>query len=324
MRKLAQLLLTLTIIVMTFSVPQAAQAEAPVSAPSFSTASELISAVNALRALKGLAPYQTNSILMSIAQTHADYLISIGTGTHVDAQGRLPYQRALAAGYPVAGNITTNVGFFSENITGGVGLDADGAVENWRGDEPHRLTMLSPMLQDVGVGVGINGNTFYYVLDAGLSTGGTPVAYTPPAPLHPAGTPAIVPNTPNADGSIVHIVQPGDTTLGIAIAYGISLTELLNLNKLTEKSVIYPEQTVIVRAGYTPTPTSLTSTPTIRPTITPWPTSLPTATETEIPPTPTPSPGLPESAAIKSVIAIAVAAILAAGVVTLLGRKRKS
>ncbi|MFH1524669.1 MAG: CAP domain-containing protein [Chloroflexota bacterium] len=321
MRKFAQVCIALILIGMTFSVPQAAQAEAPVSAPNFSSASELISAVNALRASNGLPPYQTNSILMSIAQTHADYLISSGTMTHFDGLGQRPFQRALAAGYPVAGDITLG-GFFSENITGGSGQTAEQAVQIWMGDDPHKNTMLSPTLQDVGAGVGINGNTFYYVLDAGLSTGGTPVAYTPPAPLHP-GTPAIVPNTPNADGSIVHIAQSGDTLGGLSLAYDVPLSDILNLNGLTLKSTIYAGDEIIIRSGYTPTPTQPTGTPTLHPTITPWPTSLPTVTETAIPPTPAPSPGLAESAAIKSVLAIAVAAILAAGVITLLGRKRK-
>ena len=321
MRKLAQVILALTFVMMAFSVPQAAQAEAPVSAPNFSTAAELIDAVNVLRATYGLAPYQTNSILMGIAQTHVEYLISIGTMTHTDAQGRRPFQRALAAGYLVAGDLTLG-GFFSENITGGVGLDADGAVENWMGDDPHKNTMLSPNLRDVGAGVAVSGNTYYYLLDCGLSTGGTPVAYTPPAPLDPK-TPTFVPNTPNADGSIIHIVQPGDTTLGIALAYGLSLTELLKLNGLTEKSVIYPKQKIIVRVGYTPTPTQPTGTPTERPTITPWPTSLPTSTATAMPPTPTPSPGLEVSAAKDAVIIIVVAALVIAGLITLLGRKRK-
>jgi len=56
MRKLAQVILALTFVMMAFSVPQAAQAEAPVSAPNFSTVAELIDAVNVLRATYGLAP----------------------------------------------------------------------------------------------------------------------------------------------------------------------------------------------------------------------------------------------------------------------------
>ncbi len=40
------------------------------------------------------------------------------------------------------------------------------AVETWMGDDPHLNTMLSGNLQDVGAGVGVYGNTYYYVLDA--------------------------------------------------------------------------------------------------------------------------------------------------------------
>jgi uncharacterized protein YkwD len=322
MRKSIQAIFVLILVLAILPLPQAAQAESATHAADFSTASELISAVNALRATYGLAPYQANSILMSIAQTQAEYLVSISTPTHVDAQGRLPFQRALAAGYLVAGNITTNVGYFSENISAGIGQTAEEAVEVWMGDDPHKNTMLSGILQDVGAGVGVYGNTYYYVLDCGLSTGGTPVAYTPPAPLHP-NTPTIVPNTPNADGSIIHIVQSGDTTLGIALAYHISWGDLLKLNGLTDKSIIFPDQNIIIRAAYTPTPTLPTSTPTIHPTITPWPTSRPTSTATAIPPTPTASPGLAVSAAEDAVIVIVIAALVIAGLITLLGRKRK-
>jgi uncharacterized protein YkwD/LysM repeat protein len=321
MRKLIQVIWVLTFVLTVFSMPQAAQAESAAHAADFSTASELISAVNALRATYGLAPYQANSILMSIAQTHAEYLVSISTITHVNGQGRLPFQRALAAGYLVAGDLNLG-GFFSENITAGIGQTAEEAVEVWVGDDPHKNTMLSGVLQDIGAGVGVYGNTYYYVLDCGLSTGGTPVAYTPPAPLHPS-TPTIVPNTPNADGSLIHVVRGGDTLGSLSLAYNVPLADILKLNGLTIKSMIYVGQKIIIRAAYTPTPTLPTSTPTIHPTITPWPTSLPTSTATSIPATPTPSPGLAVSAAGDAVIVIVVAALVIAGLITLLGRKRK-
>jgi LysM repeat protein len=259
--------------------------------------------------------------LMSVAQAHAEYLLSIGTYTHIGADGSRPYQRALAAGYMVAGDLSLG-GFFSENITGGVNKTAEQAVEDWMGDDAHKNTMLSNTLQDVGAGVGVSGNTYYYVLDAGLSTGGTPVAYTPPAPLHPI-TPTIVPNTPNADGSIIHIVQPGDTLGSIYMAYNVPLADILKLNGLTLKSTIYPNQKIIIRPAFTPTPTQPTSTPTIRPTLTPWPTSTPTSTETTIPPTPTPSPGLPVAAAGAAVAVIVVSALVLAGLLAIFGRRQK-
>ncbi len=209
MRKYFRIVWLLVSVLFAFSIPQESLAETTSRQPALSSPSELISAVNALRATHGLAPYQVNSILMGVAQAHAEYLVSIGTITHISANGMRPFQRALAAGYLVAGDLSLG-GFFSENITAGVGQTADEAVQQWMGDDPHKNTMLSGTLQDVGAGVGVYGNTFYYVLDAGLSTGGTPVAYTPPPPLIPS-TPTIIPNTPNADGSIIHLVKTGDT-----------------------------------------------------------------------------------------------------------------
>jgi uncharacterized protein YkwD len=322
MQKTIKAICILIIALTAFSIPGVGQARSSTRLPDYSTASELIGVVNALRAANGLAPYQPNSILMSIAQTQAEYLLSIGvSNTHIDAYGRQPYERALAAGYLVAGDLSIR-GYFSENVTGGIGLIADEAVQQWMGDDEHKNTMLSGTLQDVGAGVAINDNTYYYVLDAGLSTGGTPVVYTPAALLHPS-TPTLVPNTPNADGSIVHIVQPGDTLGSIYLAYSIPLADLLKLNNLTLKSTIYPNQRIIIRAAFTPTPTQPTSTPTIPPTITPWPSSSPEPSATTLPPTPTPSPGLPVSAAGGTVAAIILSALVLAGLFAVLGRRRK-
>ena len=324
MQKLTKVIWALLFILTVFSLSQAVQAESSTHAPALSTASELIGAVNDLRASHGLAPYQTNSILMSIAQTQAEYMAAIGVSNkHTDAQGLLPYQRALAAGYLVAGDFSNGKpGWFSENVTGGIGKTAQDAIDEWMGDEAHKGTMLSGTLRDVGAGVAVVGNTYYYCLDASLSTGGTPVAYTPPAPLN-TSTPTIVINTPNADGSVVYIVQLGDTPLAIAIAYGISKSEIYARNNLTDSSLIYPNQRIIIRGAYTPTQTQPTGTPTLPPTITPWPTSTPTSTATIIPPTPTPSPGLPVSAAEGAVVAIIASALVIAGLVAFLGRKRK-
>ena len=291
--------------------------------PRNSSSVELVDAVNALRISQGLPPYQQNSILMRLAQEHADYMASVGMSTiHTDARGFKPFQRALEAGYAVAGDIYTNVGFFSENVTGGPGKTAQEAVEEWMGDAPHRGTMLSTNLQDVGAGVAVVGNTYYYCLDAGLSTGGAPRAFTPPA-SYSTPIPPLIPNTPNADGSIVYIVQPSDTALGIALAYGISLDELYALNGLTKDSIIYPDQQLIIRPGYTPTPTLPTSTPTERFTITPWPTSSQIATITVVSATPTRPATIPASKAQGSALVIIVSALLLAGLLILIVRKQK-
>jgi len=261
---------------------------------------------------------------MSIAQSQAEYMAAIGVAsTHIDAQGRRPYQRALAAGYMVAGDLSNgSPGWFSENVTGGIGLSAQGAVESWMGDAPHQGTMLSEVFRDVGVGVATIGNTYYYCLDAGLSTGGTPVAYTPPPPLYPI-TPTIIPNTPNSDGSIIHIVQTGDTLGSISSAYNIPLADILKMNNLTINSTIYVNQKIIMRTANTPTPTQPTSTPTIPATAPPRPTATTTPTKTKLPPTPTPSPGIPTSEAGGTMAIIIFVGLGLAGLFASWGRKQR-
>ena len=321
MQKHLKVIWALILIVAVFSLPQATKAATSAYIPAFSGASDLIAGVNAIRSSNGLNTLQTNSILNSIAQQQADYELSIGSQTDTGPGGSRPYQRALAAGYLLAGDLSKG-GFIAELLYGGVGIGPSAAVTWWNNDPYHHSMVVSTTFADVGAGVATSGNTVYFVLVEALSTGGTPVPYTPPAPLNPS-TPTIVPNTPNPDGSIVHIVQPGETLGSLSMAYNVPLTELLSLNGLTLTSTIFVNQKITIRAANTATPTQPTSTPTIPPTITPWPTSTPTSSPTDLPPTPTPSPGLPVSAAGGAVTAIVVAALILAGLIALLGGKRK-
>jgi len=206
-------------------------------------------------------------------------------------------------------------------------LSAQAVVNAWMGDAPHQNTMLSSTLQDVGAGVATAGNYVYYTLDAGLSTGGQPAAYTPgttaPTKITVVSTGTIIPNTPNADGAIIHIVQPGDSLIVIAIAYDVPLNDILTLNNLQLNSVIRTGQQLTIRPAFTPTPTLPTSTPTRRPTPTSWPTSTATTTPTSTPVTATPIPkaAIPLSTGMISVSAIILLALLVAGVVAWLGSR---
>jgi LysM repeat protein len=91
-------------------------------------------------------------------------------------------------------------------------------------------------------------------------------------------------NTPDAEGRIVHQVQPGETLWSIAVAYQVSLQSLYTMNNLTEQSVIMPGQKLTVRlpgSNPTATPTeSLTPTPNQRPSSTPRPTKTSLSTLT--------------------------------------------
>ena len=231
----------------------------------------LIAEVNALRAANGLPALNPDPILMSVSQGHADYMASIGTVTHYSAGGSRPFQRSLAAGYPVAGDLNLG-GFHSENIIAGMNMTPAQAVSDWTGDAPHLNTMLSPNFTDIGAGVSVVGDKVYYVIDASRKSGAAIPAYTPQTSN---GTPVynlnpivstIFPNTPVADGSISHIVKSGETLWLIAITYGTKVDDILKLNNLPKDSPIYPGQPLIIRKPLqTPEPTFSTSTITFLP-----------------------------------------------------------
>jgi uncharacterized protein YkwD len=287
-----------------------------------STESDLVDEVNKFRISSGLPPYIMNPILMSIAKSQAEYEQSIGSQTDISSDGLRPFQRALEAGYPVAGNVTTNVGLLSELLYGGVSVTAKDAVQWWYNDAGHEPYLMSTLYRDIGAGAAQSNNTYYYVIVVALSTGGTPAPITPPSPRYTAVQKIIV-STPNEDGSIYHIVQHGDTPLGIALAYGVSLSSLNKLNNLTEKSLIYVGGKLLIRIANTPTPTQSTATPTQFPTFTLWPTSKSTTTPTLeiITPTEEPKPLIISSSSYDIVIIIILAALLIAGIFVVLGNK---
>jgi uncharacterized protein YkwD len=304
---------------LTFGRAAPAQAESA-PAPRFAGAYELIEAVNQYRGQNGLAAYAVSSILMGTAQNQADYNASIGSSTHTGSGGTSYPQRLTAAGYSFV--------FRSENVLS-ASPDATGwdLVNDWRwADSDHQHTMLSPNLCEVGAGVSVKGGNAYYVLDAscpsGTSAGNTPV----PGATYTGGGGAatqvtVVPNTPKPDGSITHIVQPGETLWSIAITYKTTIAQLKALNNLTDET-IYPGDTLIVaRAANTQTP-SATPTETPAPTVTPF--VFRTATR---PPEPTATaiPAAPVAGGSGAVIvgAIVALALILAGAMTAVGARKR-
>jgi LysM repeat protein len=195
-------------------------------------------------------------------------------------------ERLLAAGYPLAGDLSLG-GFRSENITSGnESKTAQDAVTGWTGDAPHLNTMISPNLTEIGAGVSVNAGRVYYVIDCALPTNsGVP---QPAAETAIAGDSTVVPGggvmipvevvTPNADGEVVHEVKAGQTLWQIAISYDTKIEEIKRLNNLYDNS-IYPGEKLLIRQGVSaPTSTpietvvlevvaSLTAAPTITATL---------------------------------------------------------
>jgi LysM repeat protein len=259
MRKIT-LVFTFLVIVLLLgldALPAAAQA---------SSAYDVVAAVNDFRTSNGLPALQVDPILMSVAQAHSDYQASIGTVTHTGAGGTRPVDRAIAAGF--GGGATV---FISENIAGGLNMSISKAIWQYWQDDVHLHTMLNPAAIYIGAGVGKAGDTVYYTVDTGYYAGAS-------APTQPGGGTSVpastvvaydpfVVSTPREDGAIIHIVGFGQTLIGIADKYGVELNDLLQLNNLTMKSVIYPKEEIIIKPSHTPGSTELPTN--LAPTITP-------------------------------------------------------
>lgn len=107
-------------------------------------------------------------------------------------------------------------------------------------------------------------------------SGGTAQANPPQATIIP-----IKIAKPKADGSVVHVVQEGQTLWNIAAAYQVKLGEILTLNGLSDGALIYPGEKLLIKpASKTRTPTSSSTaaeaSPTRAPTSTPRPKRTPT------------------------------------------------
>lgn len=268
-------------------------------------ASQLIAEVNALRAAYGLPPYSANNALMSAAQRQSDYQASIGTWTHTGPDGSRPHDRAVAAGYGGGAQV-----YVSENVAMGIDLGTSRTVNEMWQDSIHLETMISPNYTHIGAGVGHADGWVYYTIVVGYIAGSTGSAPQPaaeqPAEL-PAATseteletealpaPTVAPiqpiaiSSPAEDGSIQHVVQPGQFLENIANAYDLELVELLSLNGLSTQSVIFPGDKLLIKPASESPPDPIRQEATAAATG-PEPTSAPTATPTEKPAEPTSTP----------------------------------
>lgn len=112
-------------------------------------------------------------------------------------------------------------------------------------------------------------NTAYWD-EASLSVGGAGgtapgVPGVPAATAVPTAPPVasfVQPQPPQPDGSIVHIVQPGDTMDAIAYAYGVSRQQILDLNGLTSGRFIFAGQELKIREAQAAAPTEVAAQPT--------------------------------------------------------------
>ena len=104
-----------------------------------------------------------------------------------------------------------------------------------------------------------------YFDDASLTVGGaggsSPAgsggsAAATAVPVFPTAA-MVVPQAPQPDGSIVHRVQAGDTMSGISYAYGVPVSEIMELNNMRSSRFIFVGQELIIaEAGSARRPTA--------------------------------------------------------------------
>ena len=301
-RKKALLTISLTVILLgvLLAAPEEVYAQA-------GTPAEMHQAINNLRASNGLSPLAVNNYLMQSAQNHANWIAAGNPGGHTGEGGSSALDRAIAVGYGAGQTV-----FVTENWARGVNLSVTSCIYDMWNDAAHMNNMLTTRHNEFGAGVALDqqGMTVY-VVNFGHVSGSAPLPTAPgeddgssevgptATPLGPTNTPVpliqpVLTATPNPDGSVIHMVQFGQSLSPISEAYGIPMADLMVQNNLTEESIIYEGQELLI----VPANREIQETPEVtgtpegeRSTATPSPTS--TATQQPSPtaqlPTPTPS-----------------------------------
>lgn len=222
------------------------------------TPAEMHQAINNLRASNGLAPLAVNNYLMQSAQNHANWIAAGNPGGHTGEGGSSALDRAIAVGYGAGQTV-----FVTENWARGVNLSVTSCIYDMWNDAAHMNNMLTTRHNEFGAGVALDqqGMTVY-VVNFGHVSGSAPLpttavedgttvpgpTATPPGPTN-TPVPLIQPvltATPNPDGSVIHVVQFGQSLSPISEAYGIPMADLMTQNSLTEESIIYEGQELLI------------------------------------------------------------------------------
>ena len=222
------------------------------------SATKVINTINSLRAQRGLHALESHPALMQIAQQHSQYQASIGTWTHISADGSRPKDRARAAGF---GNGAEP--YISENVAFGYKSSIMEIINGPWNDPLHHHTMYNPSAKYIGAGVAYSGDYVYYTVDTGYWSGdpaptseSIAIEATPDPSAFPTAVPVVV-ATPLDDGTVKHIIQGGQTLWTIAAVYNIPLDVLREMNGFDENTLLQPGDEVIIQPSYTPTSTPI-------------------------------------------------------------------
>ena len=249
--KFVFLLLGLALIFSLGTSPVSADDSAP-------TGYDLVAAVNAYRAANGYYAIGTNSLVMSAAQGHADWIVETGQGGHTGLGGSDETVRVGWTGYGGGAEIKC------DEVWAMSSSPSEAVYSSWS-DWTHQEVMLNSWgnrYTDIGGGVAKSSNGLYvFVVDfcliegqsssgsvpesSGSTTSGdTSIAATADVSNYVYG---VTIATPQADGSIVHTVLYGQSLATIADAYGVTIDQLRELNSMsTDDSTIWTDQELVI------------------------------------------------------------------------------
>lgn len=118
----------------------------------------MLVAINETRINTGVPPFVSSSPLAIAAQQHAEDLARRGVLSHSSEDGSMPWDRAMAAGYP-SDQVYEVIG-----TTDGTARDV---LKGWQNSPRHWAILSDPTLTVIGVGVAEGGGRRWYVADLG-------------------------------------------------------------------------------------------------------------------------------------------------------------
>jgi len=260
LRKHILILLCLLLLSLGIGTPiQATEAKNDLAPLQSVSAYELIAAMNVLRMSNGLPALIEHPIINAVAQGTAQIMADGLLSWHIgDVKGRL-----AAAGYGGGGTV-----FATENFAvAGDSATIDQIMLMWD-DYDHMRPATQPYYCHVGAGTAKASNGMTYFILQAAYVSGVPCEAVPPGSVTPIpGQTPIVPGIitpvklvePDENGNYLHIVMPGQSFWAIAVAYGVTIKDILLWNNLPESYVLQAGDELLIagpnsRALVTPTP----------------------------------------------------------------------
>lgn len=237
------LIRTILAVLLTLNIALTSWSSAAAQDSAFSTpAQQILNDVNQARIDNGLPPLVVSPMLTTAAQNHVDDVVANGNWGHYGSDGSNIQLRVARAGYS-----TSSV---SENWV--AVSDPGQAIGWWMNDWIHRVNILEPRWDEIGVGAAQASNGYWIlVTDFGNIDGGALPPVVESAPVTQLTAAADI-NVEAAPANGEYAIQGGDTLLGIAIRFGLDWQDIALANDMGENDLLQIGQVIrlpIVNSG---------------------------------------------------------------------------